>query len=168
MQELIALVEEHKWWRNGLRTNTSDNPEHCRVDKNGRKWLIYKYAPWSNTVKAGPILEHVQKTFPWANAVCLNKKSATSPPMAKHRDKGNKSASMIAFWGDYEGGGELCLEDGTVYSEKGVWHGPYQGDEITHWVTPHKTGTRFSCVVFEAPQRSYKKKKLPRNELVGQ
>ena len=85
--------------------------------------------------------------------------------MAKHRDKGNKSASMIAFWGDYEGGGELCLEDGTVYSEKEVWHGPYQGDEVMHWVTPHKTGTRFSCVVFEAPQRSYKKKRPQRNEL---
>ena len=69
MQELISLVEDHKWWRNGLRTNTSGNPEHCRTDKNGRKWLIYKYAPWSNTVKAGPILEHVQKTSPWATAV---------------------------------------------------------------------------------------------------
>ncbi len=67
---------------NNLRTNLSDNPDHFRVDRNGRKWLKYKYAPFSNTVKAGPILEHVQKTFPWANAVCLNKKSATSPPMA--------------------------------------------------------------------------------------
>ena len=165
MQELISLVENHKWWRNGLRTNLSDNPEHCRVDKNGRKWIKYRYAPWSNTVKAGPILKHVQKTFPWANAVCLNRKSATSPPMAAHRDKGNKSASVIAFWGDYEGGGELCLEDGTVYSEKEVWHGPYQGDEVTHWVTPHKTGTRYSCVVFRAPPRSYKKKRPLRNEL---
>ena len=99
MQELISLVEDHKWWRNGLRTNLSDNPDHFRVDRNGRKWLKYKYAPFSNTVKAGPILEHVQRTFPWANAVCLNRKSAASPPMAKHRDKGNKSASMIAFLG---------------------------------------------------------------------
>jgi len=158
MQELISLVEDHKWWRNGLRTNTSDNPEHYRVDKNGRKWLRYKYAPCSNTIREGPILTHIQKTFPWANAVCLNKKRASSPPMAKHRDKGNKSASMICFWGDYEGGGDLCLEDGTIYSEKEVWHGPYQGDEMTHWVSPHKTGTRFSAVVFEAPTRSYKKK----------
>ena len=33
MQELISLVEDHKWWRNGLRTNTSDDPGHFRVDK---------------------------------------------------------------------------------------------------------------------------------------
>jgi len=91
--------------------------------------------------------------------------------MAAHRDKGNKSASMIAFWGDYDNSdnrGALCLEDGTVYSEKEVWHGPYQGDEVTHWVNPHKSGTRYSCVVFQAPARSYNKKKLPRNELAGQ
>ena len=168
MQELISLVEDHKWWKNGLRTNLSSDPEHFRVDKNGRRWLKYKYAPFSNTVKAGPILEHVQKTFPWANAVCLNRKSATSPPMAAHRDKGNKSASVIAFWGDYDnsdGQGALCLEDGTVYSEKEVWHGPYQGDKIMHWVTPHRTGTRYSCVVFRAPPRSYKKERPQGNEL---
>ncbi len=81
------------------------------------------------------------------------------------------NGSVIAFWGDSDnsdGQGALCLEDGTVYSEKEVWHGPYQGDEVLHWVNGHRTGTRFSCVVFEAPQRSYKKKKLPRNELAGQ
>ena len=88
--------------------------------------------------------------------------------MAAHKDKGNKSASMIALWGDYDnsdGQGALCLEDGRIFSEKEVWHGPYQGDQITHWVTPHKTGTRYSCVLFRAPPRSYKKKRPQRNEL---
>ena len=73
MQELISLVEDHKWWRNGLRTNTSDNPEHCRVDKNGRKWFKYKYAPWSNTVKAGPILNWAGAFLGWICSSCQNK-----------------------------------------------------------------------------------------------
>ena len=82
--------------------------------------------------KQTAMLEHVQKTFPWANAVCLNRKSATSPPMAAHRDKGNKSASMICFWGDYDnsdGQGALCLEDGTMQltehktENSGLWQG---------------------------------------------
>ena len=151
MQELIKLVEKHKWWRNSMRVNTTDNPEHISLDKGGRRWLKYKYAPRSNTVRAGPILEHVQKTFPWANAVCLNRKNATSPPMTAHRDKGNTSESFITFWGDFDNSnnqGALCLEDGTIFSEKGVWHGPFRGDQMTHWVLPHKTGVRFSCIAF--------------------
>ena len=61
---------------------------------------------------------------------------------------------MIAFWGNYDssdGQGALCLEDGTEYREKEVWHGPYQGDQVTHWVRGHSSGTRYSCVVFHGP-----------------
>ena len=31
MQELISLVEGHRWWKNGLRTNLSSDPDHFRV-----------------------------------------------------------------------------------------------------------------------------------------
>ena len=154
MQELIQLVEKHKWhrkwFRNCRRVNTAD-AQHISCDKSGRKWVTYKYAPRSNTLKEGPILKLVQKTFPWANAVCLNRKRATSPPMVAHRDKNNDSDSFITFWGDFDNSnnqGALCLEDGRIFSEKGIWHGPFRGDLLTHWVTPHQTGERFSCVVF--------------------
>ena len=155
MQELIKLVDEYKWhrkwYRNCRRVNTTDNPEHISLDKGGRRWLKYKYAPRSNTVRAGPILEYIQKSFPWANAVCLNRKNATSPPMTAHRDKGNNSESFITFWVDFDNSnnqGAICLRDGTIFSEKGVWHGPFRGDQMTHWVLPHKTGIRFSCITF--------------------
>ena len=115
--------------------------------------------PYSNTLRdpTNPIVQHVQTLFPWATCVCLNRKRSTSPPMVAHRGKGNTSASMIAFLGDYDssdGQGALCLEDGREYREKEVWHGPYQGDQVTHWVRGHSSGTRYSCVVFSGPARS--------------
>ena len=81
--------------------------------------LKYPFAPRSNTIREGPILECVQKQLgPHINAVCLNKKSAESPPMTKHTDGKNAGPSWVCLWGDFEDGGELCLEDGTVYAEK--------------------------------------------------
>ena len=44
-----------------------------------------------------------------------------------------------------------CALRGTEYREKEVWHGPYQGDQVTHWARGHSTGTRYSCVVFHGP-----------------
>ncbi len=55
------------------------------------------------------------------------------------------------FWGDYEGGGELRLEDGTVYSENMKWHGPYNGADLEHWVHAHENGTRFFAVAYKGP-----------------
>ena len=72
---------------------------------------------------------------------------------------------MICFWGDYDdsnGQGALCLEDGTEYTAEETWHGPYQGDQVTHWVRGHSSGTRYSCVVFAGPQaRSTRSAKRP-------
>ena len=157
MEELKELVSKHNFTRNGMRTNLDDNPDNWIMDKGKRRWL--KRGPYSNTLRdpSNPIVAHVQTLFPWANCVCLNRKRSSSPPMVAHRDKGNKSASMIAFWGDYDssdGQGALCLEDGTEYREKETWNGPYQGDKVTHWVRGHSSGTRYSCVVFSAATRS--------------
>ena len=52
------------------------------------------------------------------------------------------------FWGDFEGGGELCLEMGERFVEKGIWHRPINGKEITHWVNKHTSGTKISAVAF--------------------
>ena len=157
MEELIELVDKHhKFSRNGFRTNLDNNPANFNFDKAGRKWL--KKGPYSNTIREGPILRHVQTMFPEATAVCLNRKSCHSPPMAKHKDRKNVGDSYIAFWGDYESGGELVLDDGRVFSDKYVFHGPYNGAEIAHEVKPHKTGTRYSAVIFSGP-KVYPKKK---------
>ena len=73
-----------------------------------------------------------------------------------HRDKRNSSESYIAFFGDYESGGSLHLEDGRVFpgSEKGVWHGPFDGAKVTHYNSPHRGGTKWSCVAYsQTPPR---------------
>ena len=97
--ELISLVDQHKFWRNGFRVNLDKDESHRRYDKNGRTWIKYQYAPRSNTVREGAILECVQKMLPHVNSVCLNKKAATSPPMQRHKDRKNMGNSFICFWG---------------------------------------------------------------------
>ena len=165
MDTLKELVSKHKWTRNGMRTNLDNNPDNWVMDKGRRRRL--KRGAYSNTLRdpSNPIVAHVQTLFPWANCVCLNRKRSTSPPMIAHRDKGNTSASMICFWGDYDnsnGQGALCLEDGTEYTAKETWHGPYEGHHVTHWVRGHQSGTRYSCVVFAGPQaRSTRSAKRP-------
>ena len=152
METLKGLVAQHRWTRNGTRVNVQDaSPEHITVDACKRRWL--KKGPYSNTLRdpQHPIVQHIQTLYPWANCVCLNRKRASSPPMCAHRDKHNESGSMICFWGDYEGGGDLCMEDGTRYGAKETWHGPYDGHATTHWVTPHASGTRYSAVAFSGP-----------------
>ena len=105
MDELISLVDQHKFWRNGFRVNLDKDETHRRVDKNGRTWLKYPYAPRSNTVREGPILECVQTMLPHVNSVCLNQKATTSPPMQRHKDKKTKgivsSVSEVITRGSY-------------------------------------------------------------------
>ena len=132
MENLIQLTEQHHWQRNAFRTNVAD-PTHLRTDRSGRQWVRNDVAPFSNTLREGPILECVQQMLPHVNAVCLNRTRATSPPMTRHRDRKNEGGSHICLWRDFEGGGELCLEDGTVFSERGVWH-HYDGAKLEQWV----------------------------------
>ena len=154
MDELISLAGTHKWKKNAFRTNLDTDPAHWRIDPNGRRWIADPWAPYSNTVRKGPILECVQKMLPNITALCLNRKRAKSPPVSKHRDSKNSGPSYVCFWGDYDnsdGQGALCLEDGTVYTNKHTWHGPMEGSKIEPWVTPHEKGTRYSAVAFSAP-----------------
>ena len=151
MNTLISEVDKHKFWRNAFRVNLDQDESHRRIDKNGRPWLKNSIAPRSNTIRSGPILECVRAQLGnHINAVCLNKKAATSPPMQRHKDKKNEGNSHICLWGDFEEGGELCLADGRVFNEKHKWY-EYDGSVVEHWVNSHTTGTRFSAVAFQGP-----------------
>ena len=151
----IELVEmTHKFQRNGFRVNVDDDPSHFRVDRNGRKWIRDEWAPLSNCVRAGPILEKAREELgPQIDTIMLNKKSAKSPPMSKHKDGNNKGDSYVMLWGDFEGGGELCLETGERFVEKEIWHGPMNGKDVAHWVNKHESGTRFSAVAFTSGKK---------------
>ena len=58
MDRLVELVSQHRFSRNGYRTNVDQREENRVKDRSGRLWL--KRGPYSNTVREGhPIVEHV-------------------------------------------------------------------------------------------------------------
>ena len=151
MDEFIALAQRTKFFRNAYRVNVHPDQE-VRIDKNGCKWL--RRGPMSVTVRDGPLLAKAQEWFPECNAVCLNRKRATSPPMGRHKDGKNlERLSHICIWGDFpEGEGTLVLEpdDGSVerITEREKWHSR-AFSEIVHYVEPHSQGTRWSAICFK-------------------
>ena len=97
MEELTELVKSHRFTRNAIRINLDNNPENIRIDARGSKWL--KKGPYSNTLRSGPILNHVRSMLPSVNAVCLNRKRAESPPITPHYDKRDVGDVYTCFWG---------------------------------------------------------------------
>ena len=63
--------------------------------------------------------------------------------MSPAKDAGNVGSTLAMFLGDFTGG-ELLLETGEVFSEKGVWH-RYSGSDVLHWNLPH-VGEKFSVI----------------------
>ena len=151
MDEFIALAQQVKFVRNSYRVNVHPD-EEVRIDRNGCKWL--RRGPFSVTVRDGPLLAKAQEWFPECNAVTVNRKRATSPPMARHKDgKTQLRESHICIWGDFpEGEGTLVLEpdEGPEerITEREKWHTRAFSD-IAHYVEPHSQGTRYSAVAFK-------------------
>ena len=149
MDEFCSLAEQVKMYRNSYRVNVHPG-EELRIDVNGGKWL--KKGPFSVTVREGPLVEKMQEWFPDCNAVCVNRKRATSPPMGRHKDGKNQlRESHICIWGDHpEGEGTLVLEtdDGEErLTERRKWH-TRAYSEIYHRVEPHTSGVRWSAIAF--------------------
>ena len=153
MEELAALLAAHRWQRNQRRLNLGG--EVRRYGK--RPYLVRGH--YSNVLKSGRILQIVQEMLPDASIteVCINR-SVECPP---HRDKTNTGPSFILFLGGE--GGALVFEDGTRYEERGVWHGGFRGDLLTHWNEPITSGIKYSVVAYsrvhgrEETAGSYKK-----------
>ena len=154
MERLVELVSRHHFTRNGYRTNVDLREANRAKDKSGRMRL--RRGPYSNTVREGhPIVEHINSMGIPCNAVCLNRRRADSPtpPMGPHRDGTNTSSqSFVAFWGCPEGEGALALETGQRFEAQRTMHACGDLSQITHWVEPHTSGTRFSVVCFSGPK----------------
>ena len=136
MEQLEALVRAHRFVPNKLRTNLSTD-----LRWSGRKPFL-RTAVLSNTLSSGPILDLCREMLgDHINRVTLNHQVTCGA----HRDGRNVGESHIIFFGTYEGG-ELCLEDGRVLSERGVWH-RFDGSRLLHWNLPH-TGDKWSVVAW--------------------
>ena len=104
MEELKNLILKHKFTINKMRTNISNDVGFFGPKQ--KPFLIK--GVYSNTVKAGKMLEIVQEMLPDAGIteLCLNRNVVCSP----HKDKSNFGPSFICFLGSFEGGA-LVLEE---------------------------------------------------------
>jgi hypothetical protein len=73
----------------------------------------------------------------------------------RHRD-GNDGHSYILWLGDYKGG-ELLFDDGTVLSEKYVWH-KINGQNY-HWNNPHE-GLKYGIVLYRQKAKHTKQQQM--------
>ena len=75
----------------------------------------------------------------------------------RHRD-GNDGHSYILWLGDYVGG-ELNFDDGTVLSDKYVWH-KINGQNY-HWNNPHE-GLKYGVVLYKQKAKYSKQQQMNR------
>ena len=156
-ERLLVMLNERRWMQS-KRANIVA-PEHReRIHKGKWSERRVKIPLFSNSISRGAIVDLVVSLLPpWFPVfehimVTLNKNVECYP----HRDKGNLGESVIMFLGEYTGG-ELCLEDGRVFSERGVWH-KYDGSKTTHWNNKITSGTKYSIIVHrrEVAYRMYR------------
>ena len=147
-QELRELLEKRKWSGTHTRTNIARDAETW-THPGGRVFLKEKVM--SDVVKKGKIFDLVTTQFPWAEQLTLNRNTLCT----RHTDR-NEGNSMIAFFGDFEGGG-LFVEtpDGVRHLQgTGIWH-EYNGRH-PHWTEEWTGGDRFSVVAYRKPPKKQK------------
>ena len=138
MERLEALVRAHRFVPNKMRTNLSDD-----LRWSGRKPFL-RVAVLSNTLCSGPIVDLCKEMLgDQINRVTLNH----NVTCGAHRDGRNVGESQICFFGQYVGG-ELCIEDGRAFSERGVWH-RFDGSKLLRWNLPRE-GDKWSVVCWRS------------------
>ena len=103
----------------------------------------------SYTVSSGPYFDACVAVLPDAwkqicNTVTINKDLVCAP----HRDKYNRSRSLILFLGDFTGW-ELNLDTGETFSAKNCFH-EFDGAKHVHWNSPITSGTKYAVVYYGA------------------
>ena len=81
-----------------------------------RRRPFLRKAVLSNTLRSGPLVDLCREMLGNFDNVVKIYHNVTCAP---HRDGRNVGESAILFFGDYTGG-ELCREDGRVFSERHV------------------------------------------------
>ena len=137
-EELLALLQKHKWPRKCRRLNIVA-PE-LRQSKPERQTLNHCESQSFGSSNCGmrvlyeKIREMIPEDFEQGPNLCFTiNHNVTCYP---HRDAGNVGESLAMFMGDFTGG-ELLLEDGQGFSEKEVRH-RYAGWRLSHWKNPHE------------------------------
>ena len=155
MVQLCRAIPKHP--SKMLRRLASKDAElHKTVSKNGHHIAFLKHAVPSQLVREGRDPRECRlHALVKGCGISYTHLQLNGPSLvcAPHRDGKNASElSHILFLADpdYEGG-ELNLEDGTVLSERNVWH-QFDGKRLLHWNNPVTKGTKWSLVAFETNQ----------------
>ena len=140
---LEALLRARKFRGSKLRTNVARGAETER-HSSGR--VMLKEAVLSDVVKSGHLFNNVRKHHPRVEQLTLNKNLCCT----RHTDR-NEGTSLIAFFGDFTGGGLFVEEpDGVKHLQgKGIWF-EYNGRH-PHW-TEEFEGERYSIVAYKKPK----------------
>ena len=160
-EEVLALLQKHKWPPNCRRLNIVA-PE-LRQSKPERQTLNRCESRSFGSSNRGmhvlyeKIREMIPEDFEQGPNLCFTiNHNVTCYP---HRDAGNVGESLAMFMGDFTGG-ELLLEDGQCFSEKEVWH-RHEGWRLSHWNNPHEGGKLFIIVHNCKKPLAWAKRKVP-------
>ena len=143
-EALEALLRARKFRGSKLRTNVARGQP---TEKHPSGRVMLKDAVMSDVVKSGRLVNAVRKYHPWVEQLTLNKNLCCT----RHTDR-NEGTSLIAFFGDFTGGGLFVEEpDGVKHLQgKGIWF-EYNGRH-PHW-TEEFEGERFSIVAYRKPPK---------------
>jgi hypothetical protein len=136
---LEALLKARTFRGTKIRTNVARG---APMEKLPSGSVMLKDAVLSDSLKKGRLFNAVSKFHPWVEQLTLNKNLCCT----RHTDK-NEGTSLIAFFGDFTGGGLFVEESEGVrhLTGKGIWH-EYDGSN-PHWTEPFE-GERFSIVAY--------------------
>ena len=150
MDEVEQLLSTHKWPRECRRVAIVSPEERVttRGPKGDRRTTKnYCQSQAFSRLNKGQahLREKIEEILPdWFVpgehfTITVNKDVTCYP----HKDQGNVGDSAILYLGDFSGG-EMQAEDGTVLSDKRVWH-RFNGAEVLHWNLPHE-GTKYTII----------------------
>ena len=151
MDNVEELLKTHKWPKVCRRISIVSPEERVTIkDPSGNNRRMTKTFCQSEGFSrlnktrvhlSEPIEDILPDWFvPGENFTITINKDVTCHP---HKDLLNVGDSAILFLGDFSGG-ELHAEDGTILSQKRMWH-RFNGAEVLHWNLPHE-GTKYTVI----------------------
>ena len=155
LEQLEDMLNKRRWAKDCLRANIAEPHQIVMrgVRKNVKIALVQsEVLPKKETELRELIKSIAPEWFGDEETKVLLNKNVTCK---RHRD-GNDGHSYILWLGDYTGG-ELLFDDGTVLSDKHVWH-KIDGRNY-HWNNPHE-GLKYGVVLYRQKAKYSKQQQM--------
>ena len=154
LDHIEEMLNKRRWAKDCLRANIAEPHQitYRGVNKNVKIALVQSEVLPKKEVELRGLIESIAPEW-WGDEtkVLLNKNVTCK----RHRD-GNDGHSYILWLGCYTGG-ELLFDDGTVLSEKYIWH-KIDGRNY-HWNNPHD-GLKYGIVLYKQKAKHTKQEQM--------